>query len=470
MKSLLGIFCLLGVASAGLLINEINSSLGDSLLASCDIFKNDTQRANVFQDFFDQKVDENGDQSLSTQELRYLAVGKYRGFALLTTVYNVSYINYKMEEFDQDKNQEINGQEICDLLKYQWNELEEDIEAEKRKILKYPRSRLVYESFLNRLVSITKHEFIDWIEVVLREWALFTQRGDARRREREMLGEELTEWDMLGEIEIETRLTGEFLFLLADDDMSGELTHDENYVTFTLFKKLNSLPPFQFSKTANPKWLGIGEKLPLGLASCDTFKNDTKRVALLQDFSDKIDKNGDGSLSAKELTILPYAQYYPRKYGFCFDNYAETGWEYCKLGYGARRYDQDRNNEIFGEELCDFWKAVMDDFDQKFNYIRQVAIDDEKRFTYDEFSKNHPELISMNKEKAVDWLKNEYEKEMKEINEDVTTETSSLIAEFLFIFLDKDMSGVLDSYEENYLVFAWFILSLDDDYDYVYDY
>ena len=83
-----------------------------------------------------------------------------------------------------------------------------------------------------------------------------------------------------------------------------------------------------------------------------------------------------------------------------------------------------------------------------------IYIEKNSKFTYDEFSKNHPELVSMNKEKAIDWLKNEYQNAMHRIGEDTTTESSSLFGEFLFIFLDKDMSGVLDSYEENYLVFA----------------
>ena len=76
---------------------------------------------------------------------------------------------------------------------------------------------------------------------------------------------------------------------------------------------------------------------------------------MIQVFSDKIDKNGDRSLSAKELSVLPF-----ETYSYCYDNYRKTGWEYCKLAYGAWDYDQDENNEIFGVEMCDFWKDLVD--------------------------------------------------------------------------------------------------------------
>merc|ERR1711893_311497 len=64
MKKIFGIICLLGATSAGLLKNEVNPTT----LASCDIFKNDTQRAALIQNFSDNHIDQNGDGSLSARE------------------------------------------------------------------------------------------------------------------------------------------------------------------------------------------------------------------------------------------------------------------------------------------------------------------------------------------------------------------------------------------------------------------
>merc|ERR1711893_45391 len=105
---------------------------------------------------------------------------------------------------------------------------------------------------------------------------------------------------------------------------------------------------------------------PTTLASCDIFKNDTQRAALLQNFSDnRIDKNGDGSLSAWELSDSIF------DYGYCYGDYTETGREHCELNYRTRKYDQDKNDEISGQELCGFWKAmVVDKADEVLEDIR----------------------------------------------------------------------------------------------------
>jgi len=237
----------------------------------------------------------------------------------------------------------------------------------------------------------------------------------------------------------EASLIGEFLFLFADNDMSGELTHEENYLTFAFFKYFDSLPPFSFSKTANPKWSP-------GLASCNLFKNDTQRAVLIQKFTNKVDKNGDGSLSAKELSVFG-----PNLFSKCYDNYMyqETGREYCYLIYEARKSDQDKNNQIYGQEMCAFWKAVADALAYRIEYLKEnsMRLEEELNISYEEFSKNYPELFSMTKDEFIDWLNNEVDK----VDEDYD---NKLLGEFYFIFLDEDMSGVLDSYEESYFVFA----------------
>ena len=186
---------------------------------------------------------------------------------------------------------------------------------------------------------------------------------------------------------------------------------------------------------------------PIPFASCDIFKNDTQRAVLLQDLSIKFDKNGDGSLSAKEFDALDSL------HSKCYDNYQNTGKEYCKWKSTVRYYDQDQNNEISGQEICGFWKFIADDFDERFNeWWRRKDLDNiHNVFAYEGFSKDHPELISMTKDKFIDWIKTDLHLEEK------TKGDIGLQGDLLFIFLDEDMSGVLDSYEENVFVYELYL-------------
>ena len=184
-----------------------------------------------------------------------------------------------------------------------------------------------------------------------------------------------------------------------------------------------------------------------GLAACDTFKNETQLAVFFQNWSNKLDTNGDGSLSAMEFDkayVTPFTK--------CYDNYQKTGTDYCEFRNNATNYDHDKNNEISGQEMCGFWKLIADAFGMMFEYSRKKAINNEKntRLAYEEFSKNHPELISMTKDKFIGWIKAEVDDETEEDEID-------FMGELLFMFLDEDMSGVLESYEENILVFEVFM-------------
>ena len=390
MKPVFGIVWLLEATSARVLKNEDNLSESVQEVPgnfSCDIPSISTERAVLYQNFFEKKIDENGDGDLSVQELKMLNLA----------------------------NQDTFLQEYCNESKNMWEEVQQGQQIARDKILNNPRSKLAYKSFSNRLVSIKKDEFIDWIKVVWRE------EGDAS-------------------------LIGEFLFLFLDDDMSGELTDEENYLTFVISKyQIRSLPPYLFSKTAKPKWPTI-ENRNFTLASCDTFKNDTQRATLIQEISDKADKNNDGYLSAKELTVFDFAYLnLDNRYSTCYDNYRNTGWEYCKLYSHVRQYDLDENHEISGDEMCGFWKFVVDDIKEE---VERVSLESLKSLTesdaYEEFSKNHSE--PMTKEKFVSLIKNEWKGDEKG--------NFNLMGELLFMVVDEDMSGVVDTYEENYVVFA----------------
>ena len=192
MRPVFGIFCLLGATSAGVLNNEDNL---DEILSevrgnySCDIPGISTERVLLYRDFFEKKVDENGDGDFSVEELKRLYF----------------WSDYKINKIiDHDNNQDTFWQKWCDEAKNDWEEVNQEKKFVKDRILDDQQFRLGYESFLNSLVTIKKDEFIEWIT---RVWKAEEQDGEGS-------------------------LIGEMIFLFLDDDMSGELTVEESCVFF----------------------------------------------------------------------------------------------------------------------------------------------------------------------------------------------------------------------------------------------